>query len=153
MSLLNRRQLLATTGVGLLLLQSGLFPVLAQPNVTGAGRLKQSVARWCFGAYTIEELCQSLQAFGVTGMDLVGPDEWDVCKKYGITPCMVQGAGTFLAAAAGSNRRFGRSFGWNKTENHASLLETATLNAGLASTAGLHNMIGLFGDREGMSDE
>lgn len=89
---------------------------------------------------------------GIKGMDLVAPEEWDICKQYSITPSMVQGAGSFTPPPPGSNRRFGPSFGWNKRQNHATLINTAHRNIDLAASAGLPNIIGLFGDREGMSD-
>ena len=149
---MDRRQFLAAGATGL-----ALLPVTAQTAFAGtaaakAGRLKQSVARWCFASVAIASFCEQLQDMGVTGMDLVNPDEWEICKHYGITPCMVAGAGTFLPADPGSGRRFGRAFGWNKRENHAELMLTARTNIELAAAAGLPAIIGLFGDREGMSD-
>jgi hydroxypyruvate isomerase len=146
---MNRRKLLATGAAGLALMHTGVPLTFAQ----GAGRLRQSVARWCFADYGIEEFCEALQDMGVTGMDLAPPEEWDICARYGITPCMVAGAGSFLPPETGSGRTFGKAFGWNKRENHDELLATARENATRVSAAGLKNLIGLFGDREGMSDE
>lgn len=90
---------------------------------------------------------------GVTGMDLAGPDKWDTCKQYGITPCMILGGGTFLPAEPGSSRMFGPSIGWNKRDNHAQLIESTRTSIELGVAAGVHGIVGLFGDREGMSDE
>jgi hydroxypyruvate isomerase len=146
---MNRRQLLAQSALGLALLHTPIS-LFAQQS---AGRLKQSVARWCFADIPIEEFCIALQAMGVTGMDLAGIDNWDMCKRYGILPCMVAGAGNFTAPPEGSGRRYGPSFGWNKVENHAQLIKSLTANVALAAAADLPNLIGLFGDREGMSDE
>jgi len=148
---MNRRRFLATSAAGLAVMPAGIRTAFAQ-NARN-GRLNQSVARWCFGSMAIEDLCVELQNMGVTGMDLAAPEEWETCMRYGITPCMVAGAGSFQPPEEGSGRRFGRSFGWNKRENHEQLLATARENAGRASAAGLENIIGLFGDREGMSDE
>ena len=147
---MNRRQFLASSAA-ITVASSTMIPAFPQP-VGGSGRLRQAVARWCFNSIPIEEFCQALQDMGVTGMDLVGPEEWDVCKRYGITPSMVQGAGTFLPAASGSSTRFGPSFGWNRRENHEELIVTAKTNIDLAANAGLPNIIGLFGDRQGMTD-
>ncbi|MBF8269815.1 MAG: AP endonuc 2 protein [Gammaproteobacteria bacterium] len=150
---MNRRKFLASSAASLALLQMSTHAAFGQAVAGKAGRLRQSVARWCFANVPIDSFCEQLQDMGVTGMDLVGPEEWDICKRYGITPCMVMGAGSFLEPADGSGRRFGRAFGWNKLENHAELLATARTNIGLAAAAGLPAIIGLFGDREGMSDE
>lgn len=143
---MNRRQLLAGSAAGLALAHA--------PFTFGqAGRLRQSVARWCFADIPIEEFCAALQAMGVTGMDLAGIENWDTCRRYGILPCMVAGAGNFMPPPEGSGRRYGPAFGWNKVENHARLIATLTSNVELAAKAGLPNLIGLFGDRAGMSDE
>lgn len=147
---MNRRQFLASSAA-ITVASSLSTPAFTQPR-TGPGRLKQAVARWCFGSIPIEEFCAALRDMGVTGMDLVGPEEWETCRKYGITPSIVQGAGSFLPAPAGSPRPFGPAFGWNRIENHQELMATAHRNIDLAVAADLPNIIGLFGDRQGMSD-
>lgn len=57
-----------------------------------------------------------------------------------------------LTALKGSGRRYGPSFGWNKVANHERLIAMLRSNVGLTAGADLPNVIGLFGDREGMSD-
>lgn len=132
----------------------GINPLVHGQAVSAqAGRLRQSVARWCFASIPIEPLCEELQDMGVTGMDLVAPEDWDTCRRYGITPCMVAGAGSFLEPEPGSGRQFGAAFGWNRQENHGFLIETARKNIALAAAADVPAIIGLFGDRQGMSDE
>jgi hydroxypyruvate isomerase len=149
---MNRRQLLAGSAAGLALSQTP-FTFAQSARLEKPGRLKQSVARWCFADIPIEEFCIALQDMGITGMDLAGIENWDLCKRYGILPCMVAGAGNFTPPPEGSGRRYGPSIGWNKIENHARMIANLTSNVGLAAKAGLPNVIGLFGDREGMSDE
>lgn len=116
-----------------------------------AGRVKQSVARWCFGRIPIEELCRQAAEMGITGMDLVGPNDWPVCRKYGITPAMVQGAGGFARSPTGTG--FGPATGWNHKENHPALEKAARENIALAAKAGVPNVISLFGNRNGISDQ
>jgi len=157
---MDRRKFVGSGAAGLALLgaagRAGAQTAAAEdeqrPNAK-AGRLKQSVARWCFAKVPIESFCRQLRDMGVTGMDLVGPKEWPTCKRYGITPCMVAGAGSFLPVEPGSHRRFGKVFGWNKVENHDKLVATARKNIDLAADNGLPNIIGLYGDRDGMTDE
>ena len=148
---MNRRTFI-TAGTGFALLSSPIQAVLGQ-TTTKTGRLKQSVARWCFGAIPIESFCRQLRDMGVTGMDLASPDEWGVCKRYGITPTMAFGGGSFLQAEEGSGRQFGRAFGWNKPENHAELIRSVRESIELAGKSGVGAIIGLFGDSEGMSVE
>src|SRR6201996_9784550 len=72
---------------------------------TSAGRLKQSLARWCYAKIPIDDLCRAASNLGITGMDLVAPADWPVLRKYGITPCMVQGAGTVQGGGGGKKER------------------------------------------------
>jgi hydroxypyruvate isomerase len=105
-----------------------------------AGRLKQSLARWCYAKIGIEDLCRAAADMGITGMDLVAPDDWPVLRKYGITPCMVQGVGTFNDA-------------WNNKALHDKLEEQARTSIVRAADAKVPNVITLFGARRGMSDQ
>jgi hydroxypyruvate isomerase len=150
----SRRHFLAGAGSGLLALHGSLHPLLAQAQSNG--RLRQSVARWCFAEYPLDTLCEYLQKIGVQGIELVGPaftsPDLDICKRFDITPCMLPGAGNFLPVEPESGRRFGPAFGWNRLEHHAELLEILERNASIAHAGGVRNVIGLFGDREGMSD-
>ncbi len=72
---------------------AALVPSVVRAGATSAGRLKQSLARWCYAKIPIDDLCRAAADMGITGMDLVAPEDWPVLRKYGITPCMVQGAG------------------------------------------------------------
>lgn len=124
-----------------------------QASNSKAGRLKQSVARWCFADLPIESFCEQLRDMGITGIDLADESEWSVCKRYGITPCMIFGGGSFKPPAPGSKLMFGPSIGWNKISHHAELIAEVQKQADLAVANGLTNIIALFGDREDMSDE
>ena len=104
-----------------------------------AGRLKQSLARWCYAKIPIDDLCRAAAEMGITGMDLVAPADWPTLKKYGITSSMVQGAGNFTD-------------GWNRKENHEKLEMQMQASIKGAAEAGLPNVITLAGTRRGMSD-
>jgi hydroxypyruvate isomerase len=125
-------------------LQAGAAAILAPAALsaapTSAGRLKQSLARWCYAKIPIDDLCRYAAGLGVTGMDLVAPEDWPVLRKYGITPCMVQGVGTFNDA-------------WNNKALHDKLEEQAKTSIVRAAEAKVPNVITLFGARRGMSDE
>jgi hydroxypyruvate isomerase len=105
-----------------------------------AGRLKQSLARWCYAKISIDDLCRAAADMGISGMDLVAPEDWPVLRKYGITPCMVQGVGTFNDA-------------WNNKALHDKLEEQARASIVRAADAKVPNVITLFGARRGMSDQ
>jgi hydroxypyruvate isomerase len=119
---------------------AAFVPMAAQSAPASAGRLKQSLARWCYARIAIDDLCRAAADMGITGMDLVAPDDWPVLRKYGITPVMVQGAGTF-------------NDGWNNKANHEKLEEQARTSIVRAADAKVPNVITLFGARRGMSDQ
>ena len=129
-------------------LKAGAAAALVPTTVraaASAGRLKQSLARWCYAKIPIDDLCRAAADLGVTGMDLVAPADWPTCRKYGITPAMVQGA------VIGGPNPF--SEGWNNKANHDKLDELARSSIVRAADAKVPNVITLFGARRGMSDQ
>jgi hydroxypyruvate isomerase len=123
---------------------AALIPGVA--NAASAGRLKQSLARWCYAKIPIDDLCRAAAGMGITGMDLVAPEDWPTCRKYGITPAMVQGA-----VMNGPGSVF--DYGWNNKANHDKLEEAARTSIVRAADAKVPNVITLFGARRGMSDQ
>ena len=75
------------------------------------GRLKQSVTRGVFGrGMAFEDTCREAARLGCKGYDLIGPADWPVLKKYGLTPAMYPpGPGGTIAEAL------------NRKENHERL--------------------------------
>src|SRR5580700_8446934 len=123
-----------------LLASSALALVPDARSAPSAGRVKQSVARWCYAAIQLDDLCREAAAMGITGMDLVNPPDWPTLRKYGLTPTMVQGAGTFNS-------------GWNRKENHDRLTKQMEDSIVQAAEAKVPNVITLAGSRTGMSDD
>ena len=76
---------------------AALIPAVAlipeSVRAASAGRLKQSLARWCYAKIAIDDLCRAAADMGITGMDLVAPDDWPVLRKYGITSLYGAGRG------------------------------------------------------------
>src|SRR5919106_4551759 len=48
------------------------------------GRLKQSVCRWCYDKIPLEEFCRGVAAMGLTAIDLLQPEEWEVAARHGL---------------------------------------------------------------------
>jgi hydroxypyruvate isomerase len=106
------------------------------------GRLKQGVTRGVFGrGMSLEDSCREAAKLGITGFDLIGPNDWPTLKKYGLTPTMYPGGpgGQLPDALA-------------KAENHAKL--EPLMNAALdeAKKNGVPNIITFSGNRNGMDD-
>src|SRR5687767_4367205 len=57
------------------------------------GQVNHSVCRWCYNTIPLEDLCKASKEIGLTSIELVGPQEWPVLKKYGLTSALPNGAG------------------------------------------------------------
>ena len=104
------------------------------------GRLKQSIARWCYRSIPLDDLCRQAAEMGIVGIDLIDAPDWPTARKYGITPAMTQGKGRI-------------PFGWNHRENHDQLAKDLEALIIQAADAKLPNVITFSGNRAGMSDD
>src|SRR5687767_2111524 len=57
------------------------------------GKVNHSVCRWCYNSIPLEDLCKAAKNIGLASVELVGPEEWPVLKKYGLTAALPWGAG------------------------------------------------------------
>ena len=104
------------------------------------GRIHHSVCKWCY-KMPLEDLCREAKAMGIESIDLMGPKDWPVLKKYGLTCAMASGAGMGIAE------------GFNHVENHDKLVESFTEIIPQVADAGLTNLICMSGNRKGLDDE
>ncbi len=110
-----------------------------EPSTGGGGRLKQSVARWCYKKYSVDELAQHAKRIGLKGMDLLDPPDWPTVQKYGLVPAMVPEKNDIPN-------------GFNRLENHDKLVQNMEELLGKAAAAGVPNVIAMSGNRRGLSD-
>src|SRR3970040_1750998 len=85
LSRLTRRQ--ALTAAGAAAVGSALAPrAFAQTDGSAVkkGRLKQSVCRWCYQRIPLEDFCKGVAAIGLTAIDLLQPNEWEVAARHGL---------------------------------------------------------------------
>ena len=106
---------------------------------TGGGRIKQSVSRWCYQKYSLDNLCKESVRIGLKGIDLIGSDEWPIVQKYGLVPSMTPGAGKIPD-------------GFNRKENHDALVKEMQENIAKAAAAKVPNVITFSGNRRGLPD-
>ena len=104
-----------------------------------AGRLRQSVSRWCYGSTPIHELCTTAKAIGLVGIDLLGPDEWSVPSQYGLECTMGNSWGTIPV-------------GFNRPANHDKLVADGEAYIPRAAAAGVKKIVVFSGNKGGMSD-
>jgi hydroxypyruvate isomerase len=105
------------------------------------GRVNHSVCRWCYSSIPLEELCQAAKKIGLTSIELTGPDEWPILKKYGLTSAMPMGAGK------------GIEKGFNDPQYHDELVESYEAIIPKVANAGLNQIICFSGNRNGLDDE
>lgn len=104
------------------------------------GNINHSVCRWCFNDMSLEELCKLGKGMGLKAIDLVGPKEWDILKKYDLDSSMCNGAEISLTE------------GWNTPDYHDKLISNYTEMIPLVAKAGYKNLICFSGNRRGMDD-
>ena len=105
------------------------------------GRVNHSVCRWCYNSIPLEDLCKAAKNIGLASIELTGPDEWPVLKKYGLTSAMPNGAGK------------GIEKGFNDPQYHDELVESYEAVIPKAANAGLNQIICFSGNRNGLDDE
>ena len=106
-----------------------------------AGRLKQSVARWCYSKISLDDLAKAGADMGLSAIDLLSkPEDWPTARKYGLVPTVTPGAGTIPD-------------GWNRKESHDRLEKEMLGNIALAAAAKVPNVITFSGNRKGMPDD
>jgi len=131
---MTRRSALQTIPAGLALAQAG------RTEQASAGRLKQSLCRWCYAKIPLDDLCRQAAAIGLSGIDLVEPADWPTIRKYGLVPTVTQGDAKIPD-------------GWNRKESHERLEAEIRGRITRAADAKVPNVITFSGNRQGMSDE
>jgi len=116
---------------------------MKEKNTSGQlkGNINHSACRWCYGAIPLEQLCISAKEIGLVGIDLVGPKDWDMLKKYGLLSTMCNGAEISLTK------------GWNDKQYHETLIKSYTEHIDLVSKAGFVNLFVASGNKGTIDDE
>ncbi len=111
----------------------------AELSSSGAGRLKQSVCRWCYSSIPLDVLCRDVAAMGFKSVELLSENEWATLKPYGLTCAVANGPSTIPV-------------GFNRLDQHDRLVAESTRLLPLVAAAGIPQMIVFSGNRAGMSD-
>jgi hydroxypyruvate isomerase len=119
----------------------------AADNQMGAGlkgRINHSACRWCYSSIPFEDLCKAAKEIGMKSIELTGPAEWEILKKYDLTSGM--GWGDYPKGMGLPNFL-------NKVQNHDQLVAFYEDLIPKAAKAGVNNVICFSGNREGISEE
>lgn len=102
--------------------------------------INHSVCQWCFNHLPLEDFLKALVGLGIYAIDLIGPKDWPLLKKYDIHCSMCNGAEISLTE------------GWNDPEYHEKLIANYTEIIPKVAEAGYTNLICFSGNRRGMND-
>jgi len=140
---MNRRNVIKTMALGTGALA---IPSISHENSnidesTLKGNINHSVCQWCYGTIPIETLAKEASKLGLIWIDLIGPQHWDILKKYNLDSTMCNGAELNLVD------------GFNDTKFHDKLIPRYFEHIDLVANAGYKNLICFSGNRRGMDDE
>lgn len=133
---MNRRHFLPTAGASLALLRSAA----GQTSAASAGRIQQSVCRWCYAKTPIDELATGAAKMGIVAMDLVAAKEWGAVQKAGLRLTVVPGPTSIVD-------------GLNRKESHDEIEAKFKPMIEEAAKAKAHSIIVFSGNRKGMNDQ
>jgi hydroxypyruvate isomerase len=107
--------------------------------VATKGRINQSVSQWCFGKWSLDELCQVSKKLGLKAIDLLGPKDFATVKKYGLVVSMVNSHSLTDGLA---EKKF-----------HDACLAKLRETIDATAEAGFPNVISFPGNRRGIPDD
>ncbi|MET0242335.1 MAG: sugar phosphate isomerase/epimerase family protein [Flavitalea sp.] len=110
-------------------------------STTLKGNINHAVCRWCYSSVPLEELCAAAKKIGIKAIDLVGPNDWEMLKKYDLDSSMCNGAEISL------------DDGFNEPKFHDELIKRYSEMIPLVAKAGYKNLICFSGARRGKDDE
>jgi hydroxypyruvate isomerase len=108
-------------------------------NVCTKGRINQSVSQWCFGKWSLDELCQVSKKLGLKAIDLLGPKDFATVKKHGLVVSMVNSTSL--------------TDGFADKKFHEKCIATLRETIDATSEAGFPNVISFSGNRRGIPDD
>jgi len=108
-------------------------------TVATKGRINQSVSQWCFGKWSLDELCQVSKKLGLKAIDLLGPAQFETVKKHGLVVSLVN---THSLTDGLADKNF-----------HEKCLKTLRETIDATSAAGFPNVISFSGNRRGIPDD
>jgi len=102
-------------------------------------RITQTLCQWCYTKLTLEQLCQAANTLGYKGIDLVGPETFEMLKKHNLVGTMTPSH----SIPKGINRK----------ENWDECLDKIRKSIDATGEAGFPNVICFSGNRDGMDEQ
>jgi len=108
-------------------------------RIVKKGRINQSVCRWCYRKFSLDELCSIGKKMGIKAIDLLEPRDFPTVKKHGLACSMVSTPGL--------------TKGMNNKDNHAECISRIRSAIDAAAEYGFPNVITFSGNRDGIPDD
>ncbi len=108
-------------------------------RVATKGRINQSVSRWCYSAWSLDQLCEISKKLGIKAIDLLDPGDFATVKKHGLACALVNSHSLTNGLA---DKKY-------QEECIAKLREVIDAT----SEAGFPNVVAFPGNRRGIPDD
>jgi hydroxypyruvate isomerase len=108
-------------------------------QVATKGRINQSVSRWCYSAWSLDQLCEVSKKLGIKAIDLLDPGDFATVKKHGLACALVNSHSLTNGLA---DKKY-------QEECIAKLREVIDAT----SEAGFPNVVAFPGNRRGIPDD
>ena len=141
---MQRRKFLSTSAVVSVgrLVSSTLHA--KEQKITATTKLKHNINHsacyWCYNSIPLEAFLKNLNEQDLKAIDLVGPEDWPLLKRYDIHASMCWAAEISLTE------------GWSDLQYHQLLVKSYTEMIPKVAAAGYTNLICFSGNRNGMDD-
>jgi len=140
---MKRRNVLKNMSLaaGAIALNKKVLGASTNPALFADSQIRHSVCRWCYNDIELEVLCEAAQEIGIPSIEIVGPKDWPILKKYNLGCAL--GTDSFVSIPKGFNDPKYRK---DLQENYKSLISAA-------ADQGVPNVIVFSGNRNGMDDK
>lgn len=141
MTSMNRREMMLRTGaaaLGSMFLSRSDWIARGAEKVVKKGRLKQTVARWCYNKIPDPVFFRAVADMGLTAVDLLQEKDWEAVRQYG------------LICSLGYTMEGSIPKGLNYKENHDAIVKAFETSIPRAAKFGVPNLITFFGNRRGV---
>jgi len=136
---------LMSAGTAASAMGGGLFAKSSEEQTTKImmlqGNINHAACRWCYSKVPMDQFLDAAKSIGLKGIDLLGPDEWQLAIDKGMT-CSIS-----------TGDKFGITEGFNDPSLHEALYKNYVNLIPKAADSGVKNIICFSGNRNGLSDE
>jgi hydroxypyruvate isomerase len=129
---------MAATAAGMFALPEISHAMNTLPKALNS-RINHSVCQWCYGNIPLEEFARAAKDIGLKSIELLGPEQWAVVQKHGLTCAMAYVSD------------LGLTKGFNDPSLHGKLQKDYAAGIPKAAEAGLKNVICFSGNANGLS--